>query len=468
MSELPERDARSDADHAVRTDRAASHEREVSRSEDITHVIESLPDQHPADAADAIESLPAGQRADVLEGLDPETAADLLEQMDDRQSRAVVEEMQTSAAIEALAHMAPDDAADVLAGLERGTRTGILEALAPDERRAIEGLMSYPPESAGGVMSPRVTALPLDMTIEQAIGALRRLAGESEQIYYTYVVDAGRRLVGVLSLRDLLLGQAQQRLADIMLPNVRAVRAEVDREQVAALLTKYGYYALPVVDAEQRLLGIVTVDDVVDIIQDEATEDVQRMVGAGGDERVDSPVTLSMRRRIPWLQVNLGTAFLAAWVVSLFEGAIQTHAVLAVLMPIVAGQAGNTGAQAMAIMIRGIATGEARGVRLGRILLREAQIGLGSGLTVGATSGLATYLWFGNTWVAAAITLSMLLAMLIAAASGALVPWLMQRLGFDPAQSSSIILTTVTDVAGFGLFLVLGAWMLSSVSAAPA
>ncbi|MCG3127717.1 MAG: Magnesium transporter MgtE [Phycisphaerae bacterium] len=430
--------------------------------DEVADAIESL--QHPADAADAIESLPAEQRAEVLDELPPQTAAELLEQMDDRDSREIVQEMQPSAATEAVAHMAPDDAADILAGLESQTRTQILQALPSAERQALEGLMSYPPESAGGVMSPRVTALSADMTIEQAIAELRRLADTSEQIYYTYVVDAGGRLVGVLSLRDLLLGQARQRLADIMLPNVRAVRAEVDREEVAALLTKYGYYALPVVDADQRLLGIVTVDDVVDIIQDEATEDMQRMVGAGGDERVDSPVALSLRRRVPWLQVNLATAFLAAWVVSLFEGTIQTHAVLAVLMPIVAGQAGNTGAQAMAIMIRGIATGEARGLRLRRLILRETLIGLGSGLTVGVTSGLATWCWFGNASAAAAIALSMLLAMLIAAAAGALVPWLMQRLGFDPAQSSSIILTTVTDVAGFGLFLALGAWMLSSVA----
>jgi magnesium transporter len=422
--------------------------------------LEALAREHPADVADAIEAMSAIEGAQVLAALPAETAADALEQMGKKDAEQYVAELAADVAASAVEEMAPDDAADLLAQLREEHREEILAGLGAEDRAQLETLMAYPPESAGGIMSPEVTALTEDLTVSAAVDALRRIADESEQLYYTYVVDKYNRLVGVLSLRDLLVGRSTQRLRDIMISNLVSVPASMDREEVAALFTKYGYLALPVVDADHRLLGIVTVDDVVDVIQDEATEDMHRMVGAGADEHVASPVPFVLRRRVPWLLVNLGTAFLASLVVGLFESTLQQLTALAVLLPVVAGQAGNTGLQSMAVMIRGIATGETRGLRLRRMLAREIGIGLGTGVLIGLACALVCLLWRGDPWLAAVIGLSMVTCMLMATVCGALVPWFMQRLGFDPAQSASIILTTITDVAGFGIFLALGTLLL--------
>ncbi|MGD8451803.1 MAG: magnesium transporter [Phycisphaerae bacterium] len=422
--------------------------------------LEALAHEHPADVADAIEAMPAAEGAELLAALPPEAAADALEHMDEEDAELYVAELAPALAASAVQEMALDDAADLLAELPADRRREILAGLDAEDRAQLEALMAYPPESAGGIMSPEVTALAEDLTVADAVSALRRLADESEQVFYTYVVDRDKRLVGVLSLRDLLLARSTQHLREIMITHLVSVPAEMDREEVAAVFTKYGYVALPVVDAGGRLLGIVTVDDVVDVIQDEATEDMHRMVGAGADEHVASPIPFVLRRRVPWLLVNLGTAFMASLVVGLFESTLAQLTALAVLLPVVAGQAGNTGLQSMAVIIRGIATGETRGRRLTRVLTREIGIGLATGLLIGLTCALVCLAWRGDPWLATVIGLAMVACMLVATVSGALVPLGMQRLGFDPAQSASIILTTITDVAGFGIFLALGAWLL--------
>ncbi|MBU0638323.1 MAG: magnesium transporter [Planctomycetota bacterium] len=424
--------------------------------------LQALAREHPADVAEAIEGMTAAEGAQVLAALPAEAAADALEQMREEDAEQYVAELAPGSAASAIQEMAPDDAADLLAELPEERREEILAGLDAKDRAQLEKLMAYPSDSAGGIMSPEVTALTEDLTVSEAVNALRRIADESEQLYYTYVVDRDNRLVGVLSLRDLLVGRSTQSIRDIMISNLVSVPADMDREEVAALFAKYGYLALPVVDAGHRLLGIVTVDDVVDVIQDEATEDMHRMVGAGADEHVASPVSFVLRRRVPWLLVNLGTAFLASSVVGLFESTLHQLTALAVLLPIVAGQAGNTGLQSMAVMIRGIATGETRGLRLRRILAREIGIGIGTGVLIGLACALVCLIWRGDPWLAAVLGSAMVACMLMATICGALVPLLMQRLGFDPAQSASIILTTITDVAGFGIFLALGALLLKS------
>lgn len=424
--------------------------------------VENLSHQHPADVAEVIEHLPPAEGVEVLEALPPESAGEALEHLPSDEAESLIEDMDPAAAARAISHMALDDAADVLGLMEGGARGAILAQLPREERRVLERLLRYHPESAAGIMSPEVTALSAEMSVPDAIAALRRMSDRNEQIYYTYVVDDEGRLVGVLSLRDLLLAQEKQALRDIMITRVTSVPAEMDREQVAALLTKYGYFALPVVDEEDRLLGIVTVDDVVDVIREEATEDMQRMMGAGGDERIDSPVPLVLKRRLNWLVVNLATAFLASAVVGGFEGVLAKLTALAVLMPIVAGQAGNTGLQSMAVMIRAIAMGQTRGLGLGLIVLREVLIGLAAGVAIGGLTAGVTYLWMRDAALAGVIGAAMVLCMLLATVSGALVPWVMQKCGFDPAQSASIILTTVTDLTGFGVFLGLGTLLVAT------
>ncbi len=444
----------------------------MSESDDTPHTLDeqmievtnpaALADEHPADVADRIEALPPDEGADVLEALPPEQAADTLEEMDEEDAHLVLEDMEPAVAAKVLYLMALDDAADLLAESDAGYRARILDELPEAHRAELKGLMAYPPESAGGIMSPEASALPANLTALEAVAELRRLADELEQIYYTYVVDHQHRLVGVLSLRDLILAPETRKLHEIMQDKIVSIPVTMDREEVASMFSKYGYYALPVVAEDDRLLGIVTVDDVVEVIQEEATEDMQVMVGAGADERVDSPVWFVLRSRVPWLMVNLCTGFLVASVIGVFETHLAQLTTLAVLMPVVALLAGNTGAQSMAVVIRGIATGETRGLGLGTLFLRNILIGFSSGSVIGLLAGIASWIWWRDTRLSMVLGSAMLLCMMVATVCGAFVPWVMRRLGFDPAQSSSIILTAITDIVGFGVFLALGVWVLFS------
>lgn len=305
-------------------------------------------------------------------------------------------------------------------------------------------------------MDPSVVSLPIDSTIGEAIETLRR--SPPEAVYYLYVVDRERRLVGVVTLRDVVLAAPRTPLERIVKRDVVSVRGHTDRAELAGLMR--GFVALPVVDEAGRLLGVVRHGEVIEAAEEEVAEDLQRMVGAGAEERTFSPAAFSIRKRLPWLIVNLGTAFLAAAVVGLFEEAIARLTLLAVLLPIVAGQAGNTGAQSLAVAIRGLALREILPGRGRRLILREAAIGATNGLVVSAATTAAVYGWFGDSGVAAVIGLAMLVSMAVAGLAGAAIPLALRQAGHDPAQASSIVMTTVTDVVGFASFLGLASLLL--------
>jgi magnesium transporter len=268
-------------------------------------------------------------------------------------------------------------------------------------------------------------------------------------MFYVYVVDARRHLVGVVSMRDLILARPDRRLAKVMNPDVTCVPTTMDREEVGRLFRRLNFLAMPVVDERNRLVGLITVDDVVRVLEEETTEDVQKMFGAGGDERLTSPWHFSFRKRIPWLIVNLGTAFMAASVVRLFEGTISRVAVLAGLMTIVSGMGGNASAQAMAVSVRGIALGEVDGRQLRRVLRKELIVGLLAGLTIGLVTFTVVAAVYGNVPVGIIVALALLFNHVNACVSGVAIPFAMKRLGFDPAQSATIFATTLTDCGGF-------------------
>jgi magnesium transporter len=266
------------------------------------------------------------------------------------------------------------------------------------------------------------------------------------------VIDRRKHLIGVLSMRDLILARPERVLRDIMIPNVRSVPATMDQEQVAAVMRERRYLAMPVVDAENKLIGLITLDDVMEVMQDEATEDVQKMFGAGAEERLTSPWQYSFKKRVWWLQVNLGTAFAAAAVVGLFTETIAALPILAAYQTIVSGMGGNAGAQAMAVAIRGIAVGEAKGDILKRALKREAMVGLTSGVVIGLTTAvIATIFNYSHhgLLIGLVICLALILNHVNACVTGVCIPFVMKRLGFDPAQSATIIATTFTDCGGF-------------------
>ena len=273
-------------------------------------------------------------------------------------------------------------------------------------------------------------------------------------MFYVYVVDKRGHLVGVLSMRDLILAMPETRLARIMKGNVLSLPATMDQEEVARRFRKHNYLAMPVTDDRGRLIGIITVDDVVDVMEEEATEDVQRMFGAGAEERLNSPWLFSFKRRVWWLVINLFTAFFAAGVVAFFDGTIREFVALAVYMPIVAGTGGNASAQAMAVAVRGIAIGRVDRSLLRHVLLRELRVGICTGIIIGSITAAIALLSYRIPMLGVVVGLALVINHTCACASGATIPFLMKRLGFDPAQSSTIFATTITDVVGF--FALLG------------
>jgi len=311
-----------------------------------------------------------------------------------------------------------------------------------------------------------VTALSEYLTVEQAIIELRDLSQRLEQMFYVYVVDRRGHLVGVLSMRDLILAKPDKLLSEVMRPRVSSMPASMHKEEVARLFRKHNYLAMPVVDDEHRLLGIITIDDVMSVMQDEATEDVQKMFGAGAEERLTSPWSFSFRKRVWWLMVNLGTAFLAAAVISRFENSIKALPILAAYLTIVSGMGGNAGAQAMAVAIRGIALGQVDKNRFRQLVKREFLVGLFTGLIVGlATACIAMITHHTQQGVVLGLVIWVALVFnhINACVTGVSIPFIMKKLGFDPAQSSSIIATTFTDCGGFlatlGLASLASRWL---------
>ena len=427
---------------------------ERASPETIAQYIEDIPSN---DAAMLIGSLDPAKGAKVAEALDPQTAARIFSNIDAETAGIIMAVMNAPEASMVLEAMDPDDRVDLLEHVTVPLHDELLREMAPLQAAETRHLEQYPKDTAGGIMTTQVTALFEYLTVENAVTLLRRLSEELEQMFYVYVVDRRQHLVGVLSMRDLILARPERRLRDIMIPTVRSVPVTMDQEHVARLMQKNGYLAMPVVDAENKLVGLITVDDVVDVIQQEATEDVQRMFGAGAEERLTSPWHFKFKKRIVWLEVNLGTAFLAAAVVGLFEKTIALFPILAAYQTVVSGMGGNGGAQAMAVCIRGIALGEVNKRQLRALFLREALVGACSGLVVGLTTWVIIYITHAQEnglKIGLIVFLALLFNHINACITGVAVPFVMKKLGFDPAQSATIFATTFTDCGGF--FVTLG------------
>lgn len=416
---------------------------------EVVRLTEELEGRPQGEALARLRELPAELAVEVLEHMDPEDASALLARLRKGEAADFVEEMW------------PDKAVDVLEELPPSVREEVLSRVEPAEARVIRELIAYPHDTAGGLMSPDVVALPEDLTVEEAIERLRQMADEAETLYYAYVVDEDRRLRGVLSMRDLILSPPKTPIREILRRDVVTVPVDADAEEVARIFDRYHFLALPVVDAEGRLLGIVTFDDVIDAIREEETEDMQRLVGVAPEDKALDPWHESLRRRLPWLLINLVTAFAAAAVVALFEGTIAKVTALAVLMPIIAGQGGNAGSQTVTVVVRGIALGEVRPGEGWRIVLKEGLLGAIHGLIIGAIVALIAYLWQGDPMLGAVVALAMIFNLIMAGVFGALIPLGLRFLGADPALASTIFLTTVTDICGFFFLLGLGTLLLS-------
>jgi magnesium transporter len=433
-------------------------EREPSQSERVASQIEDI---SPADGAAVLEGLSTPAAADVAEILDPETAAHILSRMPAEQAAGIVRDMESVEASALLEHMPPDDRVDILNQIPAPLHDRILGEMEPTEAAEVRRLEQYPPDTAGGIMTTEVTALYEHLTVENAITLLRRLNEELEQMFYVYVIDRRQHLLGVLSMRDLILARPDRPLHQIMIRNVRSVPATMDQKEVARLMRKYGYLAMPVVDEANKLVGLITLDDVMDVIEEETTEDVQRMFGAGAEERLNSTWHFSFRKRVWWLVINLGTAFLAAAVVGAFEDTITKLAILAAYMPVVAGMGGNASAQAMAVAVRGLAVGKVDRALMRHVLWSQFLVGVLTGVVIGSITLVIALIFrqeqtaLGQNIALGVVVFSALVINhTLACTTGAAIPFVLKKLGFDPAQSATIFATTVTDICGF--FALLG------------
>jgi magnesium transporter len=399
-------------------------------------VVEGLP---AADASRHLQAVPAPQAAALLERLTPEAAARVLIRMTDAFAHRV------------LTALEPARAAMVLSWLEPDARDRYLTLVEPGTARELRALAEYPADSAGRMMDPRVTALRIDGTAREALGRLR--ATGRRAVADLFLVDAEGKLAGVVSLQDVAVAPLSAPLAGLSRPPAAAVLDMDTRSEVMERIAGGRLASLPVVDITGRLVGVIRPETLLSFAQEEAVADMQTMVGASRDERALSNVSFAVRKRLPWLHVNLATAFLAAAVVGVFENIIAQFTALAVLLPVVAGQSGNTGAQALAVTMRGLALREVRPRQWLRITIKEGRVALINGVAVALTTSAGVLLWSQSSGLALVIGLAMVMSMLAAGLAGAVIPVLLTISGQDPAQASSIILTTVTDVVGFFSFL---------------
>ncbi len=400
--------------------------------------LEALTD---VEATAVFQTLPPELAARAFPHLQVSYAASLLESVRPELFKAIVRVLDAKRGATVFMHLSPE------------ARERFLPHLPKKLKSEVQELLTYPENSVGRIMLRQFLSFRKETTAKDAIKKIRLLAQTRLPRSYAYVVDEEDRLLGVLNMFDVLLAPGTATLESLMRKDVFTLHCFLDREEAAAELSKRKYFAAPVVDHEQRLLGIIKAEQLIKGIQEDMTRDLQTMFGAGADERAFSPLKLSLKKRLPWLHVNLATAFLAAAVVALFEDVIARITVLAVFLPVVAGQGGNAGAQSLAIVMRGLVMREIPPQKTWNLVFKEGLLGSINGAVTGVVTALVAWAWYGNGFLGLVIGMGMLLNLFFAGLAGASIPILMKRFGLDPAQCSSIILTTVTDVMGFFAFL---------------
>jgi len=435
---------------------------EALRGDDVERAAEVIATVHPADRADLYERLDPELREAFFSVLSTEEMAELMEYLDEEVRGVVTARMPRVTLARVLDRTSNDVAVDVLRTLPPADTARVLSSMATAQE--ISPLLEHADESAGGLMTRGYVALHPEMTVHDAITFLRLRKPLADEAYYLYVLDAGNRLQGVVNLRELLISEADTPIVSVMTKDAITVAPDTDQEEVARLVQHYRLRALPVVDEDRVLRGIITADDAMEVASEEATEDMYRMVGLLSDDSVYAPVLVSARRRIPWLAINLLAAFAAAAMVAAFEDTIAKAAALAVFMPVVAGQGGNSGIQSITIVVRGLALGEIQPEDARWVLAKEGAIGLVKGIVFGLLIGVIAWAWQGEPAWGLVVGVALLLNMLMAGFLGAVIPLTLRALRLDPAIASGIFLTAFTDVLGFLFLLGLGALLIEQLT----
>ncbi|GLI35036.1 magnesium transporter MgtE [Desulforhabdus amnigena] len=430
------------------------------RNGDVQALLEMSRALHPADAAERLAVLRPEELGRYIELLGTAQALDIFEFVPFEIQKETLKYLPRTILVELMSLMSPDDRADLVEELDEKSQERLLSLLMQAERQDILKLITYPEGSAGAYMTTDYAFLRADGTIRSALDQLRFQALKKETIYYVYVVNQARKLIGFVSLRELIMAHPDMDIAAVMNKNVISVRVDEDIENVAKEMTHYDFLAIPVVDADDRLVGIITYDDVFDVMTEEATEDMYLLANLDTDEKISSPLPRSVKLRVPWLLINLCTALLAAFTVNFFSGTIARYVALASLMPIVAGIGGNAGTQSLTVVVRALALGEIKVKGNWKVLFKQIGVGFFSGLICGMVMAGIAYAWFGNVWLSLILWMAMTTNLILAGLFGAMVPITLRKLKLDPALGSSIFVTMATDVGGFSTFLGLSSLLL--------
>ncbi len=422
-----------------------------------------LNDLYPADIAHIINRMEFEDGGHLFSLLSTEDASKVIVELDDRHREHFLETLQSREISELVEELPSDEATDLVSELSKEKAEEVLEELSAEDSSELQELLQYDENTAGGLMQKEVITVKKNDTVKKAIQAVRRAAKErgEKQLYNVFVVDEKNVLVGILHVADLILLSPNRRIYKVMDTDFISIKTDVDQEEVANIFKKYNLVSTAVVDPGGRLLGRINIDDIVDVIEEEASEDILRLAGVGEDEKVSTPPLIAAKRRLPWLYVNLVTAFLASFVVGLFQHTIEQVVVLAALMPIVAGMGGNAATQTITVLVRGIALSEVSATNRLKILWKEIQIGLLNGTTNGLLTGTIIAIVTGKPMLGVVICLAMITNMFIAGSMGTLIPLTLKWLKIDPALASAVIVTTFTDVFGFMSFLGLATLFLS-------
>ncbi|WP_428697500.1 magnesium transporter [Stappia sp.] len=425
-------------------------------AENAPALIGLVGDLHEADVADLIESLPEASRVPLVRLLGDEFDYATLTELDEAVRLRILEELPSDTLAEGIGELDSDDAVYILEDLDAEDQAAILDQLPYSDRIQLQRSLDYPEESAGRLMQTDFIAVPPFWSVGQTIDYMRESKDLPDTFHEIFAVDPGFRLTGSVPLDKILRTKRATKISAIMTEDPPTFKATDDREEVARSFERYNLVSAPAVDDAGRLVGMLMIDDIVDVIQEEAEEDLRGLAGLG-DEEISDAVLVTARSRFNWLFVNLGTAILASVVISLFEGTIEAMVALAVLMPIVASMGGNAGTQTMTVAVRALATQELDGRNMWRVLRREVLVSLLNGVALATIIGVAAALWFASTGLGVVIGVAIVINLLFAGLSGLLIPVVLEKINVDPAIASSVFVTTVTDVVGFFAFLWIAA-----------
>lgn len=448
---------------------AELHPRKLSHLEALTRALDQgtmrqvhrlVNSMHPAEIASLLESLPPAQREVVWDLVDPELEGDVLVELNEEVRADLIREMETEDLVAATEGLELDDLADLLGDLPEHVHRQVLRSMDSRDRERLHAVLAYEPDTAGGLMNTDTVSVRADVTLETVLRYLRMRGDIPENTDSLFVVNRHDRYLGVLDLARLLTEDPERTVGEVMSTDVPGIAPETPANRVASLFEDRDLLSAAVVDADAHLLGRITVDDVVDVIREEADHSVMSMAGLDEDADMFAGVVPSARRRGVWLGVNLGTAFLAAWVVGLFESTIQNIVALAVLMPIVASMGGVAATQTLTLIVRGLALGQVERANARWLLTKEVAVALLNGLAWATVVALVAFLWYRNWKIAGVIFAAMVVNLFAAALAGVIVPLALKRFGVDPAVAGGVVVTTVTDVVGFASLLGLGTLVL--------